>query len=45
MVDFEQAIAHFYKHLKMIRNSNIIELGIINTNKSKDYSTAQKVDP
>jgi hypothetical protein len=43
MVDFENAISHFYKHLKMIRNSNIIELGIINTNKSKDVSITQRV--
>jgi KaiC/GvpD/RAD55 family RecA-like ATPase len=36
MVDFKSAISHFYRHLKMIRNSNVIELGIINTYKSKD---------
>jgi KaiC/GvpD/RAD55 family RecA-like ATPase len=36
MVDFKKAIAQFYLHLKMIRNSNIIELGIINTYKTKD---------
>lgn len=43
MVDFEKAIAHFYKHLKMIRNSNIIEIGVINSKKTmgegKDLTT------
>jgi hypothetical protein len=43
MVDFEKSISHFYKHLKMIRNSNIVELGIINTYKAKDVSMSNKV--
>jgi hypothetical protein len=43
MVEFEKAIAHFYKHLKLIRNSNVIELGIINTYKSGDESTSPKL--
>jgi hypothetical protein len=43
MVDFQKSISHFYKHLKMIRNSNIVELGIINTYKAKDVSMSNKV--
>ncbi len=36
MVDFESSIADLYKHIKLIRNSNVIEMGIINTyNKSQ----------
>ena len=36
MVDFEKSIADLYKHIKLIRNSNVIEMGIINT-----YSKSQ----
>jgi KaiC/GvpD/RAD55 family RecA-like ATPase len=43
MVDFKGAISHFYKHLKMIRNSNVIELGIINTYKTKDVRMDNQV--
>ncbi|MHA1675528.1 MAG: gas vesicle protein GvpD P-loop domain-containing protein [Promethearchaeota archaeon] len=35
MVDFNQAIGLFEKHLKLIRNSNVIELGIINSSKNE----------
>ncbi|MHA1794749.1 MAG: RAD55 family ATPase [Promethearchaeota archaeon] len=34
MVDFNKTIGLFDKHLKLIRNSNVIELGIINSSRS-----------
>lgn len=35
MVDFNKTIGLFDKHLKLIRNSNVIELGIINSSKNE----------
>lgn len=35
MVDFNKTIGLFDKHLKLIRNSNVIELGIINSSRSE----------
>lgn len=42
MVDFNKAIGLFEKHLKLIRNSNVIELGILNSTKSES-SNVQEV--
>jgi KaiC/GvpD/RAD55 family RecA-like ATPase len=43
-VDFNKAVSNFYKHLKLIRNSNVIELGIMNTYKKTTKTYGRDID-
>ncbi len=43
MVNFNNAMCKFEEHLKLIRNSNVIELGIINSSSSIESKLSQEL--